>query len=138
MVNSLTAPIVWVLAFLIPGVFFSRRKRGTIRSGAGWYLVLAGTLALLALSAKPVANLLIYSLERRYTRPASEALRNLDGREHGSPRGQDPGRDRITQYNAECRLLSEIVAGRDGQTDRIGDIGRTHAAIRDGVQRTLS
>jgi len=78
MVNSLATPIVWVLALLILGLFFSRRKRAKIRSGAGWYLVLAGTLMLLMLSVRPIANLLTYSLECRYTPPASEVLRSLD------------------------------------------------------------
>jgi uncharacterized SAM-binding protein YcdF (DUF218 family) len=78
MVNSLVMPIVWVLVLLSLGLFLSRWRQRAIRSGAGWYLVLAGTLTLLALSTKPIANLLTYSLECRYTPPASEVLGNLD------------------------------------------------------------
>lgn len=78
MVNSLATPIVWVLALLILGLYFSRCKRERIRSSVGQYIVLAGTLMLLVLSVKPVAGLLTYSLECRYTPPASEVLRGLE------------------------------------------------------------
>jgi uncharacterized SAM-binding protein YcdF (DUF218 family) len=78
MVNWLATPIVWVLVLLISGLLLSGRRGRKTRRGAGGYLVLAGTLILLVLSSKPVANLLTYSLECRSAPPASEVLRNLD------------------------------------------------------------
>lgn len=78
MVDSLATPVVWVLALLSLGLSLSRRKRQAIRSDAGWYLMLAGVLVLLALSTRTVASALSYSLECWYVPPALEAVRDLD------------------------------------------------------------
>ena len=76
--KSIATPVVWILALLIVGVILTRRprKKGTFR--IGWYAALAGTLLLLALSFKPVAKTLTYSLECRYSPAPLEILETLD------------------------------------------------------------
>jgi uncharacterized SAM-binding protein YcdF (DUF218 family) len=78
MVDSLATPMVWVLALLSLGLFLSRWRRRTVHPGVGWYLILAGTLILLVLGTRSVANTLSYSLESRYIPPMPETIRNLD------------------------------------------------------------
>lgn len=74
--KSLATPVLWVLVLLALGlmlVLVSRR-----RSRAGWWLIFAGALVLLVFSLSPVANLLAYSLESRYSLPSAEVLGSLD------------------------------------------------------------
>jgi uncharacterized SAM-binding protein YcdF (DUF218 family) len=76
--KSLATPVIWALVLLALGLALSlaRRRRG--RSRAGGWLVFAGTLVLLVFSLNPVADLLAYSLESRYSLPSAEVLRSLD------------------------------------------------------------
>lgn len=76
--KSLAAPIVWGVVFLVLGLIVSKLKRRGNCSRAGWWLVLVGTLILLAFGLKPVANTLTYSLECRCSPPRPEQLAHLD------------------------------------------------------------
>jgi len=77
-VKSLATPIVWIAALLVVGVILTRRARKKGGSGIGWYAVLVGTLLLLALSFKPTAKALVYSLECRYRPAQPGVLETLD------------------------------------------------------------
>jgi len=77
-IKSLATPVVWILAFLTLGLVLSRCRKGKNCPRASWWVVLAGTLGLLTLSLCPVANMLTYSLEYRYSNPSPEVLRSLD------------------------------------------------------------
>ena len=76
--SSLATPIVGIIALLVLGLVFAGLRRRSACRKAGWWLVLAGTLAFLALSLKPVANVLTCSLECRYASPSQETRANLD------------------------------------------------------------
>jgi uncharacterized SAM-binding protein YcdF (DUF218 family) len=78
MLKHFATPIVWGLALLTLGLALSRCKRRRICSGTSWWLVLAGVLTLAMFSLRPVANVLTYSLERRYVPPSQEVLETLD------------------------------------------------------------
>jgi uncharacterized SAM-binding protein YcdF (DUF218 family) len=78
MLKSLATPTLWITALLVLGLVFSRLKRRKICAKAGWWLVLAGAMMLLTFSLMPVANMLTYSLERRYTPPSQNVLESLD------------------------------------------------------------
>lgn len=81
--KSFATPVVWVLLLLLLGLVLTRTGRSrnagfraSMRMGR--LLLLMGMVLLVALSLKPVANLLAYPLESRYAQPSSEALGTLD------------------------------------------------------------
>jgi MYXO-CTERM domain-containing protein len=78
LLKLLTTPIVWILLLLLLGLALVWRKRREHLSRTGFWTVLTGTALLLALSLDPVASLLAYSLEYRYTRPSDDVLESLD------------------------------------------------------------
>jgi uncharacterized SAM-binding protein YcdF (DUF218 family) len=78
LVKSLATPIVWVLALLILGLVLTRHLRKERRFRIGWFVMLLGVLLLLSLSLRPIANILVYSLECQYNPASSEILKTLD------------------------------------------------------------
>jgi uncharacterized SAM-binding protein YcdF (DUF218 family) len=81
--KSFATPVVWVLVLLLLGLVLTRTGRSRnagFRASmrVGRFLLLLGMVLLVALSLKPVANLLTYPLECRYRQPSSEALGTLD------------------------------------------------------------
>jgi len=76
--RSLATPVAAVIALLVTGLALTRLVRGKRIVRIGWYSAFAGTVLLLALSLKPVAELLAYSLESRYQVPSGETLAGLD------------------------------------------------------------
>lgn len=77
-VKSFATPMVWVLALLVLGLMLTAPGRRKRFFAAGRLLLFLGVALLLALSLKPVANLLTYPLESRYPRPGPEVLDRLD------------------------------------------------------------
>ena len=78
LVKSLATPIVWVMALLILGLVLTRHLRKERRFRIGWFVMLLGVLLLLSLSLRPIANILVYSLECQYRPASSEILKTLD------------------------------------------------------------
>lgn len=78
LVKSLAAPIVWILALLILGLVLTRHLRKERRFRIGLFVMLLGVLLLLSLSLRPIANILVYSLECQYDPASSEILKTLD------------------------------------------------------------
>jgi len=78
LVKSLATPIVWVMALLILGLVLTRHLRKERRFRIGWFVMLLGVLLLLSLSLRPIANILVYSLECQYNPASSEILKTLD------------------------------------------------------------
>ncbi len=78
LVKSFTTPVVWVLLLLVLGLVLTRNGGRKRLITAGRLLLLAGTVLLLALSLRPVANFLTYPLEAQYRSPPPEALDRLD------------------------------------------------------------
>jgi uncharacterized SAM-binding protein YcdF (DUF218 family) len=76
--KSLATPVVVVLVLLILGLVLPRTARKKRPFQVGWWCVLAATVLLLALSLKPVAELLAYSLESQCQIPSSDVLNDLD------------------------------------------------------------
>jgi len=74
----LASPVGWIAALMLLGLLLARFRRRRVCAEAGWWLMLAGFVMLLAFSLMPVANLLTYSLECRYKAPSQEALESLD------------------------------------------------------------
>ncbi len=68
-----------ILIVLSLGLTLTRnvRKNG-LKEKWGWYLSFIAAIVLFLFSTKPVANLLVYSLECDYQLPSKEALLNLD------------------------------------------------------------
>ena len=78
LVKSLATPIVWILALLILGLVLTRHLRKERRFRIGLFVMLLGVLLLLSLSLRPIANILVYSLECQYSPASSEILNTLD------------------------------------------------------------
>ncbi|MFC1795267.1 YdcF family protein [Planctomycetota bacterium] len=78
LVKSLATPIVWGLTLLILGLVLTRHLRKERRFRISWFIMLLGVLFLLSLSLRPVANILVYSLECQYNPASSEILKMLD------------------------------------------------------------
>jgi uncharacterized SAM-binding protein YcdF (DUF218 family) len=76
--KSLATPVVAMLALLIVGLVLTRPARKGRLFQVGWHCVLAATALLAALSLKPVAELLTYSLEGQCHIPSSGVLKSLD------------------------------------------------------------
>jgi uncharacterized SAM-binding protein YcdF (DUF218 family) len=81
--KSFATPLLWVLILLALGLVLTRQKRrrdaqSGIAAGVGRWLLLVGLVLLLALSLRPVANLLTYPLESQYQPPPLETLHGLD------------------------------------------------------------
>jgi uncharacterized SAM-binding protein YcdF (DUF218 family) len=81
--KSFATPMLWVLMLLVLGLVLTRPRRRrdprphpSVRLGR--LLLRAGVVLLLALSLKPVANLLTYPLESRYRPPSADVLNGLD------------------------------------------------------------
>ena len=70
---------LWILIAISVGLILTRsvRKNG-FKEKCGWYLSFTAVLILFLFSTKPVANLLVYSLEHNYQLPSKETLSNLD------------------------------------------------------------
>ena len=78
MLKSFATPIIWILILLTLGLILSARKGWSKHPRMGWWAILAGTLVFLVLSLRPVGDLLVYSLERRYSPPSQELLGSVD------------------------------------------------------------
>ena len=78
LLKSLATPIVWILALLILGLVLTRHLRKQRRFRIGWFVLLLGVLLLLSLSLRPIANILVYSLECQYSPASPENLKMLD------------------------------------------------------------
>lgn len=81
--KSLATPVVWVLLLLLLGLVLTqtgRSRNAGFRASmrVGRFLLLMGMALLLALSLKPMANLLTYPLESKYQPPSAQALSGLD------------------------------------------------------------
>jgi len=76
--RSLATPVVGVLSLLAIGLVLTRFVHRKRLFRIGWYSMLAGTVLLLTLSLRPVAELLTYPLESRYQVPSAEVLQGLD------------------------------------------------------------
>lgn len=63
---------------MVTGLMLARLLRKRPASKVGWRLTFFGTFVLYFFSFKPVANLLVYSLECKYHAPPAEALATLD------------------------------------------------------------
>ena len=71
-------PIIWVLVLLALGVILTKRTRKGRLLRVGRYSLLAALVLLFVFSTKPIANLLTYPLESRYSWPSAEVLSTLD------------------------------------------------------------
>ena len=78
LLKSLATPVGWVLLLMAAGLILTRFSRSRRLLKVGWCSVLAGALVLLIFSLDPMANLLTYSLERRYQAVSPETLKTLD------------------------------------------------------------
>jgi uncharacterized SAM-binding protein YcdF (DUF218 family) len=78
LLRSISAPIVWILAFLIFGLILTGKLRKKPRLNVGWYFLILATSILYFLSIKPVSNILVYSLECQYQSPSQEVLEEVD------------------------------------------------------------
>ena len=78
MLKSFATPIIWILILLALGLILSARKGRRKHRRMGWWAILAGTLVFVVLSLRPVGDLLVYSLEHRYSPPPQELLDSVD------------------------------------------------------------
>lgn len=78
LLKTLLMPLPWILLLLIVGWILSRPSKNKRRIKIGRYMILTGTLFLFILSLLPVSNIIVYSLEGKYTPVCEEVLSSLD------------------------------------------------------------
>lgn len=78
LMKSILTPIFLILALLIFGLALLKYSRKKWVVKIGWLSALLGIVFVFVFSIQPVANLLVYSLESRYSVPSSRILYALD------------------------------------------------------------